>query len=385
MSKNKKRKICFIITSKNHYGRSKLILKEIKRRNDAVLQIVVGASALLPNYGDVLSLFKKDGFNHDFKIAMAFEGGNSLAMAKTAGIGTTEFATAFNNLEPDIVVLRGDRYEILSAAIAAAYSNIPIAHIEGGDVTGNIDESVRHAVTKLAHLHFATNKESKDRIIRMGEDPNYVFNFGCPELEFVAKSKCKVSDKFIDRWGVGRVVDINKPYLMVIQHPVTSEIEKNRANITKTLQAVHELKIPTIWFWPNIDAGTDEISKGIRIFREHNNPDIYFIKNLPPEEFIGLLKNSLCLVGNSSAGIKECSYLGVPVVNIGSRQDGRMRAENVVDADNDKNSIKLAIERQIKRKRYKSSNIYFQKDTSKKIAQVLAGAKLYTQKKFYDV
>lgn len=385
MSKDKKRKICFIITSKNHYARSKLILDEIKKRKDLELQIIIGASALLSKYGNVEPIMKKDGFFHNFKISMAIEGGDALAMAKTTGIGTTEFATAFHNLEPDIVVVRGDRYEILSAAVAAAYLNIPIAHIEGGDVTGNIDESVRHAVTKLAHIHFATNEQSKNRILRMGENPNYVFDFGCPGLEVAAKNKGKVSNESFSRWGVGSVIDINKLYLMGIQHPVTSEINKNRENIMKTLQAVHELKIPAIWLWPNIDAGTDEISKGTRIFREHNNSDIYFIKNLPPEEFIGLLKNSLCLVGNSSAGIKECSYLGVPVVNIGSRQDGRMRAENVMDVGYDKNSIKLAIERQIKRKRYKSSNIYFQKDTSKKIAQVLAKAKLYTQKKFYDV
>jgi len=383
MVQEKKRKICFIITSRNHYARSKLILNELKRRNNVELQIIVGASALLSNYGDVSSFLKKDGFKHDFKIAMAVEGGSSLAMAKTTGIGVTEFATAFYNLEPDLVVVRGDRYEILSAAVAAAYLNIPLAHIEGGDVTGSIDESVRHAVTKLAHIHFATNKRSKDRILRMGEDPKYIFNFGCPELELIFKNKYKVSGEFR---GVGNVININKPYLMIIQHSVTSEIDRNRDNITKTLQAVHELNIPTIWFWPNIDAGTDEISKGIRIFREQNNPEnIYFIKNMPAEEFIGLLKKSLCLVGNSSSGIKECSYLGVPVVNIGSRQDGRMRAKNVMDTDYDKQHIKLAIERQIRRGRYEPSNIYFQKDTSRKIAQVLARTNLYTQKKFYDV
>ncbi|MEK7646879.1 MAG: UDP-N-acetylglucosamine 2-epimerase [Patescibacteria group bacterium] len=378
-----KRKICFIITSRNHYARSKLILGELKRRKDVELQIIIGASALLPKYGDVVSSLKNDGFNYNFKIATAFEGGDPLAMAKTTGIGVTEFATAFSNLEPDVVVVRGDRYEILSAAVAAAYLNIPIAHLEGGDVTGNIDESVRHAVTKLAHIHFATNKQSKDRIIRMGEKPNYVFNFGCPGLELIAKGRYGVSGASIR--GVGSVIDINKPYLMAMQHPVTSEIDKNRENVTKTLQAVHELQIPTIWLWPNIDAGTDEISKGIRIFREKNNPkNIYFIKHLPPEEFLGLLKKSLCLIGNSSAGIKECSYFGVPVVNIGSRQNGRMHAENVVDTNYAKNSIKRAIERQLKHGKYQLSNMYFQPGTGRKIAQVLAKTKLYTQKRFQD-
>lgn len=349
------------------------------------LQIVVGASALLSNYGDVLSLLKKDHFKHNLKIAMAIEGGSSVAMAKTAGLGVSEFATAFHNLEPDVVVVRGDRYEVLSAAIAAAYLNISIAHIEGGDVTGNIDESVRHAVTKLAHIHFATNKKSKERVIRMGEDSKYVFNFGCPELELIAKSTYNVTDNFIDGFGVGNVVDIKKPYLVVMQHPVTSEIDQNRYNITNTLEVVHELKIPAVWFWPNIDAGTDEISKGIRRFREQHNPEhIYFVKNLSPEEFIVLLQGSLCLVGNSSSGIKECSYLGVPVVNIGSRQDGRMRTKNVVDTGYGKNDIKRAIEYQVNHKKYKPSNVYFQKDTSEKIAGTLASVKLYTQKQFKD-
>ena len=156
---NKIRKICAIITSNIHYARNKLILREIQKRKNLELQIVVGASAILPAYGDVLKLMEKDGFKLNAKITMTLEGGNPIAMAKTTGIGITEFATTFDNLTPDIVLVRADRYEVLSAAVAAAYLNIPVAHIEGGDVTGTIDESVRHAVTKLSHIHFATNEE----------------------------------------------------------------------------------------------------------------------------------------------------------------------------------------------------------------------------------
>jgi len=381
----KKRKVCFVITSEIHYSRNKLVLRELQKRKDVELQIVVGAGALLEYYGDVLPILKRDKFPCHAKIIMTLQGGSPVAMAKTTGIGITEFATAFDNLEPDLVVVRGDRYEVLSAAIAASYLNIPVAHLEGGDVTGTIDESVRHAVTKLAHIHLATNGRSKERILRMGEDPRFVFNVGSPELEFVTKTKRRPSNQLLNYLGVGDAININKPYVMVMQHPVTSEFGKNRRNVNETLYAVHELDMPTIWFWPNVDAGTDEVSKGIRTFRENHQPKrIRFIKYLPPEDFVGLLRKTLCLIGNSSTGIKECSYLGAPVVNIGTRQTGRMRGENVIDVGYKREAIKQAIQKQLKHGTYKSSSLYYQPGTSKKIAQILATTKPSTQKRFYD-
>lgn len=380
-----KRKICFVITSNIHYGRSKLVLQELRQRPEVELQIIVGASAILPTYGDVLTPMREDGFTVNAKITMTLEGGSAVAMAKTAGIGVTEFATAFENLQPHLVVVRADRYEVLSAAIAAAYLNIPVAHIEGGDVTGTIDESVRHAITKLAHIHFATNDASKQRITRMGEHPDYIFNIGSPEIEFVAQNNFSISPELINRIGVGDIVDINQPYIIVMQHSVTSEIGSNRAHIEETLQAVHGLGIPTIWFWPNVDAGTDEISKGIRVFREKFDPrNIRFVKYLPAEKFIALLNGSACLVGNSSAGIKECSYLGVPTVNIGTRQAGRLRGPNVRDVSYDRTAIAAAIVKQLEHGKYEPSHIYYQPGATKRLAEILATIDLYTQKKFVD-
>jgi len=380
-----KRKICFVITSGIHYSRSKLILQELKNREDVELQIVLGASAILPTYSDTLEHIQKDGFTCNAKITMVIEGGTSVAMAKTTGLGIIDFASVFENLTPDIVVIRGDRYETIAPAISAAYLNIVIAHIEGGDVTGNIDESVRHAITKLSHIHFTTNKLSQKRVLMMGEHPKYVFDVGGPDLEFVAKNLYRISNKHINYLGVGDIVDINKPFIVVMQHAVTSERGENRKHIEETLHAIHDLKIPTIWFWPNVDAGTDEISKGIRIFRENVKPNhMRFLKYLPPEEFIGLLKKSACLVGNSSSGIKECSYLGTPVVNIGSRQNHRMRADNVIDVGYDRKQITETIKKQIKHGTYPPSHIYYKLDTSKKISEILATIDLYTQKFFHD-
>ncbi len=380
-----KRKVCFVITSGIHYGRSRYILEAIKSHPHLELQLVVGASALLPQYGDVITMMEKDGFKPDARIVMTLEGGNPVAMAKTAGIGITEFATAFDNLLPDIVVVRGDRYEVLSAAVAAAYLNIPVAHIEGGDITGTIDESVRHAITKLAHIHFATHEAAKQRILRMGENPQYVFMVGSPELEFIAKNGFVVTNEYINYLGVGNMVDITKPYLIVMQHPVTSEVGKNRQHITETLQAIYEFGMPTIWFWPNVDAGTDEVSKGIRAFREkYQPPHIRFLKYVPPEQFIGLLKGAHCLVGNSSAGIKECSYIGTPVVNIGTRQHRRLRGPNVVDVGYNKEAIIEAIKQQLAHGLYEPSLIYYREGVSQQIANILASVELYTQKYFFE-
>lgn len=380
-----KRKVCFIITSGIHFGRNKHVLEEIKNHPEMELQLIVGGSALLSHYSDVLSNMAAEGFIPDAKIYMTLEGGNPIAMAKTAGFGIAEFATAFDNLRPDIVVVRGDRYEVLSAAVAAAYMNIPVAHIEGGDVTGTIDESVRHAITKMAHIHFATNEDSKKRILKMGEHPDYVFMVGSPELEFVAKNNFVLTNDFINELGVGDTIDVSKPYIVVMQHSVTTEVGKNRKNVEETLHAVYELGIPTIWFWPNVDAGTDEVSKAIRVFREMNDPaHMRFIKYIPPNKFVSLLKGAKCLVGNSSAGIKEASFLGVPVVNIGTRQNKRLRGENVVDVPYDREKIKMAIDAQIQHGPYTRSGMYYKESTSKEIAQILSAIKLYTQKEFFE-
>jgi len=383
-NKSKNRKVCFVITSHIHYARSKLILQELHRDQNVDLLIVVGASAILDPHGDVLSLLDRDGLPCHAKIHMVLEGGNPIAMAKTTGIGIMEFATAFDNLRPDIVIVRGDRYEVLAAAIAAAYLRISLAHIEGGDTTGNIDESVRHAITKLSHIHFTTNDSAKKRVLAMGENPRYVFNFGAPELEFVAKNTFKVDNNYINRIGVGDVIDIDKPFLIVMQHPVTSEQGRNRVHIEETLHAVHDLNIPTIWFWPNVDAGSDEISRGIRSFREKNKSQhMRFIKHLPGEEFIALLKKSRCLVGNSSAGIKECSYLGIPVVNIGTRQDNRLRGKNVLDVGHNREAIKKAIKKQITHGKYPKNTLYCKSNTCKNIVKTLKKSPLYTQKQFH--
>lgn len=381
-----KRKICFVITSKIHYARSLKLLRKLQKMRNIELQIVVAGAAILTRHGNVELSLLRDGLSAAARITMVLEGGSTVAMAKTTGIGMLEFATVFENLRPDVVVVRGDRFEVIAPAAAAAYMNYTIAHIEGGDVTGSIDESVRHAITKLSHIHFATNKDACARIVRMGENPRYVFNVGAPEVELAAESRGRITSADINTHGVGGPFNVSRDFVIVMHHSVTTEMGRNEAQMNEVLRAVHALRMPAVFFWPNIDAGTDEVTRAINHFRATTDIDRYahFLKYLEPEKFLALLKKSRCLIGNSSSGIKECSYLGIPVVNIGSRQTGRLRGKNVIDVPPQEKKIAAAIKKQVAHGPYPQSDAYYKKDTSTIIARTLSKIPLYTQKRFYD-
>jgi len=372
-----KRKICAVITARPSYSRIKTALLAIKNHPDLELQLVVAGSALLGRYGNAVEFIEKDGFTINEKVFMVLEGENKTAMAKTTGLGVMELANVFYNLEPDAVITIADRFETIATSIAASYQNIPLIHIQGGEVTGNIDEKVRHANTKLADIHLVASEDAKERVIKMGEKIEAVINTGCPSIDLAReiKENPELSFNPIEKYGgVGVKVDwSNKGYIVVMQHPVTTEYEASKEDVLKTLHAITELNIPTFWFWPNVDAGADGTSNGIRTFRELNKPqNIYFFKNMEPHDFLKLLVNSKCLIGNSSVGIRECSYLGVPVVNIGTRQNRRERGNNVFDVDYDKEAIKKAIIHQIGNKEISSSNIYGDGESGQKIADILA-------------
>lgn len=345
------KKICVVITARPSYSRIKTALWAIQKHKDLQLQLVVAGSALLDRYGNAINFIEKDGFSIDEKVFMVLEGENKTAMAKTTGLGLMELSNVFYNLKPDAVITIADRFETIATSIAAAYQNIPLIHIQGGEVTGNIDEKVRHANTKLADVHLVASEDAKQRVIRMGEDPKTVFNTGCPSID-IAKmvlESPQLNFNPIEKYGgVGEIGDWKNGYIVVMQHPVTNEYNKAKDDILKTLHTIKELDIPTFWFWPNVDAGADGTSNGIRSFREIEKPrNIRFFKNMESDDFLKLLFNSKCLIGNSSVGIRECSFLGVPVVNIGTRQNRRLRGTNVIDVDYNKTHIKEAIQKQI--------------------------------------
>lgn len=379
------RKICVTITARPSYSRIKTALQAIQRHSDLQLQVVLAGSALLSRYGDMTSILENDGIPVQEKVLMLLEGENPTAMAKTTGLGLIELSTVFQNLRPDAVLVVADRYETIAVSIAAAYQNIPLIHVQGGEITGNIDEKVRHANTKLADIHLTASDAARQRVIRLGEDPEYVFNTGCPSIDIAASvADYPVLDfnPFQKYGGVGAMPDISNGYIVVMQHPVTTEYEMAKGQVENTLESLYKQNLPVLWFWPNADAGADGTSQGIRAFREnHILPQFHFFKNMMPHDFLKLLYHSKCLVGNSSVGIRECAYLGVPAINIGSRQMGRERASNVTDVSNNVVSIQEAIMRCMQQPRPEKSHLYGDGNAGEKIASILASVPLRFQKK----
>lgn len=383
------RKICVFVGSRANYSSLKSIMREIKLHPDLKLQTILGASAVLDRFGNLENLIKKDGFQPDYKFHNLIEGESPSNMAKSTGLGLMDATVIFDKLKPDFLVVIGDRFEMMSVTIAAAYMNIRIAHTMGGEVTGTIDESIRHAITKFAHIHFPANEDARKRIIKMGEDKKYVFNVGCPRIDTIAEELKKDSKKILKNifskyGGVGEKFDLNKPYLLVSQHPVTTEYGENRFQIEQTLKALNELKMPVIMLWPNADAGGDDISKGIRTFREKVNPKwLYLFKNLPINVYIHLMKTTSCLIGNSSSGLRDGAYIGTPVVNIGTRQNNRLSSKNVINVKYNFKEILKVIKQQIRHGKYKSSNLYGKGNAGKKIAEILSKSQPSVQKKIF--
>jgi UDP-hydrolysing UDP-N-acetyl-D-glucosamine 2-epimerase len=379
-----KRKICVVITARPSYSRIKTALQAIKDHPELELQLVVAASALLDRYGSAVNTIEKDGFTITARVFNVLEGESLTAAAKTTGIGILELSTVLDNLSPDIVVTVADRYETIATAIAASYMNIPLAHVQGGEVTGNIDEKVRHSITKLADYHFVATEGARQRVIRLGENPEMVFNTGCPSIDLASealKSPALDFDVYGKYGGVGSAPDLSNGYYIVMQHPVSTEVSASRRHIEETLHTMHELDQPVLWFWPNVDAGADGTSTGIRSFREkYNLKHFHFFKNMEPNDFLRLMINSKGLIGNSSVGIRECAYLGVPVVNIGSRQNRRDRGSNVLDVGYDRKEIRQAIDRLAASERPASSDVYGGGNGGENIARCLASVPLIFHK-----
>ena len=367
-----------VVTARPSYSRIKTALQAIKDHPELELQLVVAASALLDRYGNAVDFIQADGFSITEKVYNVLEGNTSTTMAKTTGLGIMELATAFDNLKPNIVCTIGDRYETMATAIAASYMNIPLCHIQGGEVTGNIDEKVRHAITKLADLHLVANQDAQQRLIKLGEEEDTIFITGCPSIDIAEDIRNKPELDFnpCEKYGgVGPIIDSSEDYIVVLNHPVTTEFEQAFSQTDVLLKAIHKLNKPTFWFWSNVDAGSDGTSSAIRSFREIKQPqNMHFFKNMEGRDFLRLLANSNCLIGNSSVGIRECSHLGVPVVNIGTRQNRRKRGQNVIDINYIENEITEAINFQVNHGKYTPQNIYGNGQSGKGIADILAVA-----------
>lgn len=378
-----KRRVAIVLTTRGNYAKMKSTMRAVLNHPALELQVVVGGGIVLARYGDYAGIIEADGFRIDRRVPFLSDGDTLGEMARSAGQATKGMAEAFEELRPDVVIVIADRYEALSVAHAALCMNIPIAHLEGGEVSGSIDESIRHAITKLAHIHFPATSSASDRIIRMGESSESVIVVGSPSLDLLSGLDLSdVSSLNAIHWidGGDTSPDFQKDYIVVSQHPVVTEYDDRSENMDETALAVRELGLPAVWVWPNMDAGSAEVTAGIRKFRT-DHADIHHVASLPMELYAILLKNARCLVGNSSSGIRECEFLGVPVVNIGTRQQGRQRGANVMDVPYDRRAIIRTIHTQLAHGPYQSVHLYGDGRAGEKIANALARHDFRIQKR----
>lgn len=386
------KKVLLYIGSRANYSSAKSLLKAFKNHKKLDPIVILGAAALVDKYGNLEELIKSDGFNIDHKISFLVEGGKLENMAQSCGIAMNNFPSIIEKYNPDYIFVIGDRFDVLPIASTAMLMNIPLAHSMGGERSGTVDESIRHAISKMANLHFVANQDAMDRLIKMGELPETIFNVGCPRIDYInetvnefKKDNMLSSETIFERYqGVGNEFDILKEdFLLVSFHPVTTEYKDLRELTRNLLHALSLLKMKVIMLWPNADAGNEFISKEIRVFREKYAPSwLYLFKNLPVEVYLQLLYLCKCLVGNSSSAVREGEFIGVKAVNIGSRQNARLRGKNLIDCGYSEESIKQAISKQILNKSdLKSEYLYGSGNSANEVADILANTNIENTQK----
>lgn len=369
-----------------NYGRLKPVMQAIGSHSALELQVVASGTMVLERFRLPVEVVKQDGFQVDGEVYMELEGSTPATMAKSVGFGILEFVTEFQRLKPDVVLIIGDRYEALAAAIAAAYMNICIAHIQGGEVSGSIDESTRHAITKFAHFHFPSTRRSADYLVRMGENPDTILTIGCPSSDIAAQLDRRLTPEIVNATGGGAIIDVTTPFLLVLFHPTTTEYGGERNQTKEILEALNRIKTQTILLWPNIDAGADHISKAIRLFRDQMAPSwLRTLTNLSPEDYLKVLSNAACALGNSSSFVRDASYFGTPIVLVGNRQDGREIDRHVIRLAPVANKLVPAVRAQLTHGRYPPSSLYGDGNVSKRIADGLARLTPYLQKRLHYI
>lgn len=382
MEQLKKRKVLVLLVDRANYGRLKPVMRAIQQHPALALQVLAAGTMVLERFALPVEEVRKDGFPIDGEVFIEVEGSTPLTMAKSMGFATIEFASEFHRLRPDVVVIIGDRYEALAAAIAAAYMNLCVLHIQGGEVSGSIDESTRHAISKFAHYHFPSTKRSAEYLVRMGERPDTILGIGCPSSDLALRLDRTLTEDIVNSKGGGAYIYTSDPFLLVVFHPTTTQYGTEKEEIHQLLLALEELQIPTILLWPNIDAGADHISKAIRIFRDHRAPGwLRTLTNLTPENYLKVLANAACAVGNSSSFVRDASFFGTPVVLVGTRQDGREMDAHVVRVPPIAPDIAEAVVAQLRHGHYPPSRLYGDGQVSERIAEGLASLKPYHQKK----
>ena len=324
--KRKIKNILFITGSRGEWGYIRPILRLIQKDSDLDYKLCVTNMHLLPSYGSPIDEIIKDGFEVHFKPFMALDGYNHFSMVKSLGILLSSLADYLYSDPHDWIVLAGDRGEQLVGAIVGAYCYIPVAHIQAGELSGNIDGVTRHAIGKYAHVHFASNEDAAERLIKLGEQDFRIHNVGAPQIDEMISANIPSIDSLKKKYALS----IDDNYILFVQHAVTEDYQNVNNQIETSIKSLIKINIPVVAILPNNDAGSYLITNGIN----QNRTNLFHcFKNLPREDYLGFLKHSKVIVGNSSSGILEAPTFKVPAVNIGRRQNMRVRCENVIDCD----------------------------------------------------
>lgn len=380
-----KRKVCVVLVDRANYGRLKPVMEAIAAEDLLELQVVVAGTMVLERFSAPARIVREDGFPINGEVFLEVEGSNPLTMAKSVGLGTMEFASQFARLQPDIVAIIGDRYEALGATLAAAFLNIPIVHLQGGEVSGSIDESTRHAISKFAQFHVPATRRAAEYLVRMGEDPTTILAVGCPSSDLALRPRALHPD-VVNAAGSGAEIDVAAPFALVVFHPTTTEWGDETSQIEALLTALERLAMPTVLLWPNIDAGSDHIAKAIRVFRNHHLPTwLRTLTNLTPEDYLTVLSHAALAIGNSSSFVRDASYFGTPVVLVGDRQDGREHDVHVTPVQPFADEIETAARAQLQHGRYAPSTLYGDGAVAPRVAQALVDLKPYVQKRLHYV
>lgn len=366
---NNKRKIAVITGSRGEYGYIRPILNKLKNSDSLAYYIVATNMLLLPEFGYAINQFTEDEIEVKYKVDMSMAGYSNSSMTKSLGIFLQSLTDIVSNDKPDIILLAGDRGEQLVGAIVGAHFNIPVAHIQAGELSGNIDGMTRHAITKFVHIHFAANDDAYNRLLKMGEQDFRVFKTGAPQLDEFSEYK------YIERQNLCSKFNINasEPYSLILQHSITEESHLSEEQMMITLNAIHELNLQSILIFPNNDAGSIGIQKAIE---RMTNSKIHIARNVSREDFANLMLHADFMIGNSSSGILEAPTFKLPAINIGRRQIGRLQAKNVLNVEFfDKTKIIEAINTvqlsDFKKSICDISNPYGDGDSSGKIIKII--------------
>lgn len=365
-------RVAVIVTARPSWAKLSPVCRALKRRPGVTLQIIACASALLERYGKVVDVIKAEGYEVAAECWSTHEGSNLVTSAKETGALLSELAGLFQRRRPDCVVVCADRHEVLAAAQAAAYLHVPVVHLQGGERSWSIDDRVRDSISHLSDVHCVSTERAKYRVYGLTGEMEHIYHTGCPSIDMARQALLEPPVIIEEVGGVGPPLDLSRPFLTILQHPVTQESQEAGNQLHITLAACGQVPLPQMYFWPGQDAGGEPMAAVVRHYREqHLHHSFHAVRNMGPTRFLRLLSQASVLVGNSSAGIRECSYLGTPVVNIGTRQWRRERAANVVDVPNETGAIREAVERQLKHGPYRRSYLYGHGDSGERIAEVV--------------